>query len=179
MDSDRMLIFKMKQGNDAAWDQFIRRYYDDILKYCFFHSRDRDVAEDLTQDVFLRFFSALEGYQHRGKAKNYLYTIAGNLCRNQAGVRQALPLDAAMETGDDPSSDLDDRLMLEQAIRRLPAECREVVVLHYYQQLKLSEVAAVLHIGLPLVKYRLKKAKDELRKELGNGFGSSSSKPEK
>ncbi len=170
MDSDWILIFKMRQGNDAAWEQFVRKYYGDILKYCFFHCQDKDSAEDLTQEVFLKFFSSLAGYQHRGKAKNYLYTIAGNLCQNHAAKHKELPLVQVAYIGMDAVSELDDRLMLETAIRRIPEELQAVIVLRYYQDLKLSEVAAVLNIGLPLVKYRLKRAKELLRKELDHGF---------
>ncbi len=169
MDSDWMLIFKMKQGSDAAWDQFVRKYYPDMLKYCFFHCQDRESAEDLTQEVFLKFFSALSQYQHRGKAKNYLYTIAGNLCRSQVPRTREYSLEKAAELGSDPSLVLEERLMLDAALHRLPEEFRDVILLHYYQGLKLSEVAQVLKIGLPLVKYRLKRGKEQLRKELDYG----------
>ncbi len=173
MDSDWILIFKMRQGNDAAWDQFVRKYYADILKYCYFHCQDKENAEDLTQEVFLKFFASLAGYQHRDKAKNYLYTIAANLCRNQMNRKREYLLYTAMDMGCDPSAALDERLMIERAVRRLPEEFREVIVMHYYQGLKLSEVSSVLKIGLPLVKYRLKRAKELLRKELEHGSESS------
>lgn len=170
MDSDWILILKMRQGNDAAWDQFVRKYYPDILKFCFFHCQDAECAEDLTQDVFLKFFSALAQYQHYGKAKNYLYTIARNLCYSQAVPKGNLSLEEVILTGSDDTSVLEEHLMLEAAIRSLPETLREVILLHYYQGLKLSEAAAVLKIGLPLVKYRLKRAKELLRKELDHGF---------
>lgn len=166
MDSDWILIYKMKQGNDGAWEQFIRKYYADILKYCFFHCQNRQSAEDLTQEVFLRFISALDRYQHRGKAKNYLYTIAGNLCKDQRILNPAVSLEELADMDSDFSVKLDERMMLEAAIRCLPEEFREVILLHYYQGLKLSDIADVLKIGLPLVKYRLKRAKELLRKEL-------------
>lgn len=166
MDADWILIMKMRQGNDAAWEQFVRRYYGDVLQYCYFHCRDRVYAEDLTQEVFLRFFRSLGRYQHQGKAKNYLYTIAGNLCKNMAVARNVVPLEKLEESIAAPASELDDRLMLDSVIRCLPAELQEVVLLYYCQGLKQSEVAAVLKIGLPLVKYRLKRAKELLRKEL-------------
>ena len=169
MDSDRILIYKMRQGDDSAWDAFIRKYYPDMLKYCYFHSQDRELAEDLTQEVFLKFFSTLGSYRHQGKAKNYLYTIAGNLCRDQYGKRILLPLEEALGQGSDEREALDERLELETAIRKLPEEFREVVVLHYYQELKLTEIAQVMKTGLPLVEYRLMRAKELLRKELDHG----------
>lgn len=170
MDSDWILILQMKQGREDAFDIFVRRYYGDILKYCFFHCRDKGLSEDMTQEVFVRFFSALSRYQHRGKAKNYLYTIAGNLCRSAGRAMAADPLELLPEIVQTQTMPLEERLTLEDAVRRLPQELREVVVLHYYQGLKLSETASVLKIGLPLTKYRLKRAKEILRKELTDGL---------
>lgn len=55
-----------------------------------------------------------------------------------------------------------DRLDMEQALHSLPEELREVVILYYFQELKQKEIAKILGIGLPLVKYRLKRAKEML-----------------
>ena len=82
MDADFLLIRKMKQGNDDAFDQFIRKYYEEILKYCNYHCHDAEYAKDITQETFIRFFINLSEYHYKGKTKNYLYTIAGNLCKN-------------------------------------------------------------------------------------------------
>ncbi len=165
MELDWILIYKMEQGDDDAWESLLGNYYGYFLKYCSFHCHDQDTAEDLTQETFLRFFASLPRYRHQGKAKNYLYTIAANLCRDQAGTAASLPLNQTDSLYTDPMPDWENRLMLEEAIRRLPEEFREVILLHYYQGLKLSEIAAVLNIGPPLVKYRLKRAKELLRKE--------------
>lgn len=83
MDADFLLIKRMKQGDEDAFDVFIRRYYGDILRYCAYRCADTGCAEDLTQEIFVRFFEKLSDYRHMGKAKNYLYKIAGNLCRNE------------------------------------------------------------------------------------------------
>ncbi len=162
MDADFILILKMKQGSDEAWETFVRKYYPDILKYCHFHCRDRADAEDLTQEVFLKFIASLPRYTHLGKAKNYLYTIAANLCKDHWRI-QKLPPEPV------PEPDFQEHLALEEAVRSLPEALREAVVLHYYQGLKLTEAAAVLRIGLPLMKYRIKRAKELLRKELEDG----------
>ena len=91
MDADLFTIRKMKQGDDAAFDAFVRKYYGDILKYCTFHCADRKEAEDLTQETFVRFFAKLSEYRYQGKTKNYLYTIAANLCRNHYKKRRQCP----------------------------------------------------------------------------------------
>ena len=169
MDTDLILIRQMKRGDDAAFDTFVRKYYADILRYCAFHSKSREEAEDLTQETFVRFFAKLSEYRHVGKAKNYLYTIAANLCKNAFAKRA--PLTAEEETlealGEHAENAATTHLLLEWALGQLPPEQREVVVLHYYQGLKLREIAEILEIGLPLVKYRLRQAKLRLSELIG------------
>jgi len=97
VDTDFKLIKQMRQGDEAAFDLFIHKYYLDILRYCTYHCHDSEEAKDLTQDTFLRFFSGFASYSHRGKAKNYLYTIAGNLCKNYYRQPRGQPLDSIGE----------------------------------------------------------------------------------
>ena len=62
---------------------------------------------------------------------------------------------------------LNDKLLIEAALAKLPVELREVIILHYFQELSMRETAGILRIGIPLVKYRIKKAKELLREFLG------------
>ena len=62
---------------------------------------------------------------------------------------------------------VDCRLDMEEALRRLPGEFREILILYYFQERKQREIADILGIGLPLVKYRLKQAKEQLGELLG------------
>ena len=172
MDVDFLLIRKMKQGDDAAFDTFVRKYYDDILKYCSYHCSDAEYAEDLTQETFANFFAKLSDYRHKGKTKNYLYTIAGNLCKNY--YKQQKPISiyeeqlSEMESASgNPEEKVTDKIMLEWALEQLPEEFRQVINLYYFQEMKLTEIASVLGIGLPLVKYRLKQARNRLQVLLG------------
>lgn len=182
MDADFLLIKRMKQGDEDAFDVFIRRYYGDILRYCAYRCADTGCAEDLTQETFVRFFEKLSDYRHMGKAKNYLYTIAGNLCRNEYKRQAGIPMEEeslARETA--PGNDADaviDRVMMEWSIAQLPQEQQEVIDLYYFREMKLREISAALHIGLPLVKYRLRRAKSRLqelleKEELSDGSGQT------
>ena len=168
MDTDFKLIKRMRQGDEEAFDLFIHKYYTDILRYCTYHCYDSEEAKDLTQDTFLRFFAGFSDYTHRGKPKNYLYTIAGNLCKNyykKANGHSTEPLDEST-LSEVLEDELTTQLTVRMCISRLPEEFREVIILYYYQDLKQTEIADVLGIGLPLVKYRLKKAKEQLEKML-------------
>ena len=81
MDADFLLIRKIEKGNEQAIDQFVLKHYPKIYQYCLLRVRDHGYAEDLTQETFLKFFQVFERYKHYGKALNYLYVIAGNLCK--------------------------------------------------------------------------------------------------
>ena len=92
MDPDAGLIRRMNQGDDEAIEAFVRKYYPQILGYCCYHLRHRQDGEDVTQETFARFFASLDRYRHYGKAANYLYVIAGNLCRDHLRRRQVAAL---------------------------------------------------------------------------------------
>ena len=171
MDIDFLLLQRMKRGDENAFDVFVRKYSKEILNYCNYHCPDTSTAEDLTQETFLRFFEKLSDYRYMGKTKNYLYTIAGNLCRDSyKKIRESLLEEQSLEIQDclhPPETDeLLNRLTIKAALDRLPAELREVIILYYFQELKLTEISSTLQIGLPLVKYRVKQAKTHLERLL-------------
>lgn len=111
----------------------------------------------------MNFFKSLNRYEHYGKARNYLYTIAGNLCKNSYKQKLELALEDLDQVTDSIENDIDKKLDMNSSLMKLPLELREVIVLYYFQDFKLKEIAVILEIGLPLVKYRLAKAKEKLK----------------
>lgn len=156
MDEDFWLIRRMKQGDEQAIEDFVRKYYPTILRYCRVHIQDLSYAEDMTQETFARFFRTLPQYQHFGKAANYLYVIAGNCCRDHYKKHRELPLEDLPEAAEDT---LEDRMDVRLALAKLPKEFRETAVLFFVQGLKQAQIAKILDIGVPLVKYRVKRAR--------------------
>lgn len=167
MDADFLLLRRMHQGDEGAIEEFVRKYYPLMLRYCRLHLWDAGEAEDVTQETFARFFRTLPQYQHYGKAANYLYVIAGNLCRDSFKKARPLALDDVPELAQEETPALDRKLDVRRALDSLPPELREAAVLYYYQELPQSSIAKILGIGLPLVKYRLKRAKELLALYLG------------
>ena len=163
---DFLLIKKVKNGDDQAGEQLIRKHYSSIYQYCFLHLRDRDLAEDMTQETFTRYFESLEMYTEYGKLKNYLYRIAGNIIKNYYKKKKELPRE---EMDEAPGSDMRDaevRMDIEQAVNRLPDELREITILFFFQELKQKDIAELLDIKLSLVKYRIGRAKKLLSEYL-------------
>ena len=148
MDADFLLIYRMKQGETAAVEAFVRKYYTDILKYCHYHLADFGLAEDMAQETFERFFKNIQDYSHYGKAKNYLYTIAGNLCRNCHKQNREFPAEYGWLAEAASGADIPDGLPglsaesldLHSAMAQLAPELRAVLILYYFQDLKQKEI---------------------------------------
>ena len=167
MDADFLLLHRMRNGDDQAIEDFVRKYYPMILRYCHLHIQDLGYAEDLTQETFARFFRTLHQYQHYGKAANYLYVIAGNLCRDYHKRAGEIPTEELPEQPVYQMDFLDLRLDIHRALEQLPPELREVTILYFFQELKQKEIARILGISLPLVKYRIRRAKELLEQLIG------------
>ena len=174
MDLDFLLVRKMKQGDEDAFDLFVRKYYRDILSFCSYRCCDKEDAEDLTQETFIRFFTSLSVYRHKGKIKNYLYTIARHLCMDHQKKVREIPtedewLTEKAEDGEQKKDSVLNRLALEAALAKLSEEFREVIILYYFEELKIAEIARLQGLTVSLVKYRLKQAKIQLKQYLRGG----------
>ena len=181
MTSDEQLIWRIRKGEDDAIEEFVKKYYPIIFLYCRKRVQDFNLTEDLTQETFEHFFRNFSRYRHEGKVANYLYTIAGNLCKDHYKACNAEILtgetdrsinDFTLRNGDeklfsyDPMINIEKEMDLKMAIDLLPEIYREVVFLHFFHGLKLTDIAAVLGIKIHVVKYRIKKGKKLLREIL-------------
>lgn len=136
--------------------------YDKIYRYCFFRLRDPDLAEDLTQETFLRSYRQIS-YEEEGKALAYLYTIARNLCLD--AVRRARPAAPLRETdpAPDPFAPAEQRIALRQAIEKLPADWQELLLLRYANDLPVGQIAALTGLSRFAVHRRIRSALAALR----------------
>lgn len=164
MTSDFLLIQKIKNGDSSAAARLVEKYYASIYQYCFLHIRDRYLAEDMAQETFVRFFESVMGIRNTGRAKAYLYCIAGNIIKNYYRKKKELPMEVEEmpEKTEDNTADIAIRLDVEKAMDELPEELKEITILFFFQELKQKEIADLLGIKLSLVKYRVKKAKERL-----------------
>ena len=112
------------------------------------------------------FLSPYIPYRDYGKAKNYLYCIAGNIIKNFYKKKKEVLLDEIPEMADNGMEGIELRMDVEQALESLPDELREAAILFFFQELKQKEIAELLDIKLSLVKYRISRAKKLLSERL-------------
>ena len=142
--------------------------YDKIYKYCYFKTGDTVLAEDLTQETFLRFYKAGK-YNETGRVMAYLYTIAKNLIKDS--YRKPSPsLEPMDENTAAPSQDMDTTLAVRQAVESLGDEEREVIILLVINGQSVSETAEIMGISRFSVYRTEKRALKKLRNILGGDF---------
>ncbi len=116
----------------------LEEQYDKIFRYCCFKLYDRQLAQDMTQETFLRFYRR-ELRLDSGKELAYLYTIARNLCADALRKKTVYSLDAiAEEASPDTSEELIDRLTASEAITKLPQEQQEPLFVRYVNEISVT-----------------------------------------
>lgn len=138
--------------------------YDRIYKYCYFKVKNKDVAEDLTQETFLKYFRQ-NSYISHGKPLAYLYTIAKNQCIDYFRQKQTEPIDENMKS-DGRENTVLTNLVIRQAVQNLPLELAEITLLRFGSELSINEIAAVLDISRFAVYRKINAALKELKQML-------------
>ena len=160
--------------DEALFEELYEKYANDVLRVSYFYLGDRQQAEDVTQDVFVRLLTNCPELTP-GKEKAWLLKVALNRCRDlwrAAWVKRVVLGSPAMELTPAPDQ-LDDRLERQEllnAIHRLPPDFRDVILLHYYQGYGISEMAEMMKVPEGTISSRLSRGRkklEDLLKESG------------
>ena len=157
-------------------EQWITEYGDAILRTCYVYLSDAAQAEDAMQDTFLKAWNSMAQFEARNGAseKTWLMRIAINTCRDHRRSRWFRVVDRSKAIEDIPEALVsvaaeDQTLFLD--IQRLPAKYKQVILLYYYHEMTLQEIAEALQLSLSTVYRRLQKAQALLKRSLtGEGY---------
>jgi len=186
--SDVQLMLDVKAGDQQSFELLLQRYRTPLVNFLYRMVRNREQAEDLAQEVFLRVYRAREDYEPSAKFTTWLFRIATNLALNslrdhryqKLEVSMDAPIVADSEEGDertmevaDEHPDIEEHLveearkkMIRHAIEKLPEKQRAAVLLHKYQELDYSEISKILQCSESALKSLLFRAYETLRVEL-------------
>lgn len=183
-DSDVAWMLALQKGDRAAFERLVRRHQESILNLAFRFLGDRDEAEDVTQDIFLRVFRARRTYRPEARFTTWLFRIASNACLNALRARKnrpALSLEDLQVRGEDGRSapaPIDDkntpappavliRSETSQTVRAivngLPDAQRMAIVLNKYHGLSYEEVAGSMDLSVMAVKSLLFRARERIK----------------
>jgi RNA polymerase sigma-70 factor, ECF subfamily len=161
-------------------ESLVDAYGDSILHLAYFYLKDRDLAEDVFQEVFTRAYLQLHTFRGDSSPRTWLYRIAVNLCRDKLRSftmrKIALLGEQVLDKlrGEEPDTadqvlEEADKADLLTAVMALPVEYREVVLLYYYEELETREVAGALGLTEGTVRSRLHRARARLKVLLTEG----------
>jgi RNA polymerase sigma factor (sigma-70 family) len=176
-DEDRILIERCLKGDEKAFEELLGKYRTSVYSICLRMVRNRTVAEDIAQEVFIKVFSALNRYDPTFPFSSWLNRITSNLCIDhlRREKERTISLDQPVGGDDDdlliqiPAPDAGpDRQMessemmatLEEALGSLPEHYRVIVILRHQEQLSYEEIADTLGIPLGTVKARIHRARN-------------------
>jgi len=161
----------------SSWEQIVTDHHGFVLRRAMWLTRNPHDAEDLTHDVFVRVFGALDNYVPGGNFHGWLYRITTNLYLDQVRRRNRIRFDALSETHErrlvssepDPADAVQDALLephLQQGLDALPPMFREVVVLRDVHGLSYDQVARTLGVKPATVRTRIHRGRARLRAAL-------------
>jgi RNA polymerase sigma-70 factor (ECF subfamily) len=174
MENDEPDLFPgWQKGDPDAFSALVRRWQEPMARFLFHLIGQREVVQELCQEVFLRAFLAGPRYREEGEFSAWLYRIALNVARDL--VRRRRPDAISISDSDIPCVDPSPEACYQQletsdlvcrAIRELPASLREVLVLRHYENMNFEQIARLLGIPASTLKSRFAVALNRLRKRL-------------
>jgi RNA polymerase sigma-70 factor (ECF subfamily) len=183
---DNGLVTAYLDGVSQAFDVIVERYQTRLLNFVYRTVGDRERAEDLVQEVFVRVYRHLARFDRSKKFSTWIYTIASNLAKNELRNRSRNPLvyfqtmtsgwedeDRPLEF-EDTNARPDDaferrhlRELVDAAVRRLPSHHRQVFVLRELEGRSYEEIAEMTNCNLGTVKSRLNRARSAFAEIVG------------
>ena len=184
-DEDGRILRAIRRGEPRAFDRLVKLHQDRVYGLCLRMLGDKQEAEDLTQEVFVTVFKALDGFREQSRLSTWIYRITRNHCLNRikflkrrahgrkqqlADTRQAGADGTALcapigQRPDGPDRNAEQRQlqkMVEEKINQLSPEHREVVVLRDVEMLSYEEIQQITGLAMGTIKSRLHRARLEL-----------------
>lgn len=180
---EKRLIQRAKRGERDAFAELIEIYKDKIFQLAYRMVGNRQDAEDIAQETFLRVYANLHTYDENYKFSTWIYRIATNLCIDRGRKKRPdFSLDEEVETGEglDWYSRLSSRdrtpeekvvtqelqETVQDALSQLQPEYRSIMILRYIEDLSLQEISEIVKLPVTTIKTRIHRGREALRSKL-------------
>lgn len=184
--TDEELIKEFQDSNTLdAYEVLVKRYKDPLTNFVFRFVGDKDVSIDIVQDTMIKFYLNKDSYKSFAKFSTWIYTIAGNLAKNELKRRKRrtiLSLSSSSNDDDRPFEVSDDSIVdpdrladseikneiIQKALMKVKPVYREVVILRDIQEFSYEEIAEMTNLSIGTVKSRINRGRNQLQKLLEN-----------
>lgn len=167
-----MLIFFQTGSADRGepnLERLIEQYSQPLTRLCFLYLKDEQSAQEAVQDTLYRAYCKYRSFSGKSREKTWITAIAINICKDymRKPSRREIPMETALEAYADPAQAPEpDALELLNLVYQLPADYREVILMRYYQDMTVKEIARILRERPNTVSVRLKRARELLKTQL-------------
>ncbi|MGG0123384.1 sigma-70 family RNA polymerase sigma factor [Bacillus paranthracis] len=175
MDELMIEAFEIEDKEDLI-DEIMNKYGQEVLQLVYSYVNNKEVAEDLTQDIFVKCYKSLHTYKGNSNLKTWLWRIAINHCKDylKSWYNKKVIVTEDDFTYTESQKESVEQIVIQSAedsrlasaVMNLPIKYREVIYLFYYEELSIKEIAIVIDVKENTIKTRLKKAKELLKKGL-------------
>ena len=154
----------MSQNSVPDMQRLINEYGNSLLRMCFLYLHDIQLAEDAVQETYIKVYRNWKKFKGDSSEKTWITRIAINTCRSQLRSSYMKNLVLSEDIAAEPSYEdkINDDTVLN-AVSDLETKYREVILLFYYQELKVKEIAGILGISESAVTVRLSRARNQLK----------------
>lgn len=167
-------------NKESTIELLMQRYSEKVYLLAFSFVKDRGIAEDISQEVFLKAYKYLDRFRGEAAISSWIYRITVNTSKDflkKKNLKQMLLQGRILENFNKTESTETSFLKVSQneellqAILSLPIKYREVIVLHYFYDVKVSELSTVLKLNINTVKTRLSRGRDLLKRKIEDKEG--------
>lgn len=188
-ESDGELLARYRGGDVSAMDRLVDRHAATVFAFVFRFVGDRELAEDLTQEVWLKLLRRPEGFDGRAKLTTWLFAVARNTCldhlrRQRRRVNESASGGDGLDALPDPGPEVLDQVaerelgrLVTEAVDALPDEQREVFLLRERTPLSFQEIADALELPRDTVKSRMRYALERIRRYVLGALARAGGRP--
>jgi RNA polymerase sigma-70 factor (ECF subfamily) len=179
--TDESLMAALATGEERALEALMTRYQKDIFRFCLHYLKDVERSRELTQETFIRVFTASQRFDDSRKFKPWVLCIARNLCLNEIKRRKTVPMESLDEyaEGNRANSDVfrsdgptpshhvataERHALIAKALESLDDDAREIVELKYFEHMSAKEIADIIGSTEGAVRTKLHRIMVTLRK---------------
>ncbi len=183
--SDQKLVERVQKGDNGAFDLLVLKYQHKIVNLVMRYVRDPELAQDITQEAFIKAYRALPRFRGDSAFYTWLYRIAVNTAKNYLAAQRRRPMDIELDSQDSEQYELHAKLkdtdtpegitlsnelmgIVERAIDALPEDLRTAIILRELEGMSYEEIAQTMECPVGTVRSRIFRARDAISKKVGS-----------
>jgi RNA polymerase sigma-70 factor (ECF subfamily) len=183
--SDQKLVERVQKGDNGAFDLLVLKYQHKIVNLVMRYVRDPELAQDITQEAFIKAYRALPRFRGDSAFYTWMYRIAVNTAKNHLAAQRRRPMDIELDMQDPEQYELHAKLketdtpegltlsnellgIVERAIDALPEDLRTAIILRELEGMSYEEIAQTMECPVGTVRSRIFRARDAIGKKVGS-----------